>query len=121
MDSVVIVYEQEYVNGEAWHIVNAGDFWGYIRYDQVRMMTEEEVIMYLESFKTATPIPENSPTPAPVTNESLSSYGYVNTDKVNMRDSASTTGGRIRLLDKIVLLLVLESRLGLYLMSNQVV
>ena len=110
VDSVVIVYEQEYVNGEAWHIVNAGDFWGYIRYDQVRMMTEEEVIMYLESFKTATPIPENSPTPAPVTNESLSSYGYVNTDKVNMRDSASTTGGRIRLLDKYAFALVLGTQ-----------
>ena len=107
VDSVVIVYEQEYVNGEAWHIVNAGDFWGYIRYDQVRMMTEEEVIMYLESFKTATPIPESSPTPAPVTNESLSSYGYVNTDKVNMRDSASTNGGRIRLLDKYAFALVM--------------
>ena len=107
LDTVVMVYEQEYVDGQTWHMVNAGAYWGYIRGDQIRMMTDWEVTAYRESLRTPIPTPESSPTPVPVTENSLSSYGYVNKDKVNMRDKASQSGNRIRLLDQYAFALVL--------------
>ncbi len=111
-DSVVVVNGQEYTDGQVWDLVNQGSLWGYIRDDQLRMLSDEEVVNYLESLRTPTPVPEATPTAVPVTGNSLTSYGYVTTDKVNMRRGDSRSSESIRLLEKYAFALVLGTRVN---------
>ncbi len=104
---VVWVLAQEYVDGEAWQIVRFGQIYGYIRGDQLRMMSYEESIMYEETLRTPTPAPAATPTIAPITQESLSSYGYVTTNNVRLRDGAGTEHGYIRMMNQYAFALVL--------------
>ena len=104
---VVWVLTQEYVDGEAWQIVRFGQIYGYIRGDQLRMMTYEESIMYEETLRTPTPAPQATPTIAPITQESLSSYGYVTTNNVRLRSGAGTAHGYIRMMNQYAFALVL--------------
>ncbi len=104
--SVVMVHGQEYVGGTTWHVVQSGSFWGYIRGDQIRMLSDWEVTGYLESLKTPTPSPSVTQTPA-VSENNLSSYGYVDTNKVNLRAAPSKSSAKIRMLDEYAFALVL--------------
>ena len=106
-DTVVIVYGQEYAGGQTWDLVSYGSSWGYIRDDQVRMLNDLEVVGYLESLRTPTPLPQATPTAAPVTGSSLSSYGYVTVDRVNLRSEASKSSRSIRMLNQYAFALVL--------------
>ncbi len=105
-DTVVSVSGQEYTDGRAWDLVEYGSLWGYIRDDQMVMLEDNEVVAYLDSLRTPTPVPEAAPTPVPVTGSSLTSYGYVTTNKVNMRKAPARTAESIRLLEKYAFALV---------------
>ena len=106
-DEVVWVVAQEYTAGEQWQIVRYNQIYGYIRGDQLRMMSYEDSIMYEESLRTATPAPAPTPTVAPITQESLSSYGYVTTNNVRLRSGAGTNTDYIRMMNRYAFALVL--------------
>ncbi|MBQ1946159.1 MAG: SH3 domain-containing protein, partial [Clostridia bacterium] len=107
---VVWVLAQEYVEGEAWQIVRFGQIYGYIRGDQLRMMSYEESIIYEETLRTPTPAPVATPTIAPITQESLSSYGYVTTNNVRLRSGAGTGADYIRMMNQYAFALVLGTQ-----------
>ena len=103
---VVYVTGQEYLAGQAWHISQYLSQWGYIRADQLRMLTRAETDAYLKSLVTPTPTPA-AVTPPPVDVNSKSSYGYVATDSVNFRSAPG--GSKISTLNKYAFALVLGS------------
>ena len=113
--AVASVRGQVFAGGTTWHLVQYNGMWGYVRADQMRMMSEEEVQSYLQSLEKGTPLPTEVPyTPAPITQESLSSYGHVqsNSGKVNMRSEPSTEATRLKLLDNYAFALVMGSETG---------
>ena len=110
--AVAYVDQQIYAGGIAWHVVYYDGMWGYIRQDQLRMMSQEEVQSYQESLTAGTPTPtaEPAPTPVPVTENSLSSYGHVKSTsgRVNLRSEPTTKkSNAIRLLDNYAFALVM--------------
>ncbi len=108
--AVANVRGQQYAGNAAWHLVQYNGMWGYIRQDQLRMMSQEEVAAYEESLMGGTPTPSPAPTPEPLTQESLSSYGHVqsNSGRVNLRSEPTTKkDNAIRLLDNYAFALVL--------------
>lgn len=110
--AVADVRAQQYTESAAWHLVQYNGLWGYIRQDQLRMMSEEESAAYRESMAGGTPTPSPAPTPEPMTQTSLSSYGHVqsNSGKVNLRSEPTTTReNKIRMLDNYAFALVLGS------------
>ena len=106
--SVAYVFSQQYSDA-AWHLVQYNGMWGFIRQDQLRMMSPEEVAAYEESMIGGTPTPSPAPTPEPISQTSLSSYGYAlaNSGKVNLRSGPSVTSTALRMLDNYVFALVL--------------
>ena len=106
---VASVRGQQYEGGTAWHVVQYNGMWGFIREDQMRMLGEEETRAYVESLMQGTPTPSPAPTPEPISQNSLSSYGYVQSTsgRVNLRSAPSTDSNRIRLLDNYAFALVL--------------
>ena len=111
--SVAYVYAQQYADA-AWHLVQYNGMWGFIRQDQLRMMSPDEVRAYEESMIDSTPSPSPAPTPEPITQTSLSSYGHVQSSsgKVNLRSRPSVTSTPLRLLDNYVFALVLGTEAG---------
>ena len=104
-NKVVFVNAQTYTDGVAWHQVQYSRQTGYIRADMLRMMSENEVIEYLDQLN-ATPEPTAVITVQPYDPNSLSSYGYTTTT-VNFREKASKNSARIRQLKKFAFCLVL--------------
>ena len=106
--SVAYVYGQQYADA-AWHLVQYNGIWGFIRQDQLRMMTPDEVRAYEEAMIDSTPSPSPAPTPEPITQTSLSSYGHVlsSSGKVNLRSRPSVSSTPLRLLDNYAFALVL--------------
>ncbi len=111
-DTVVSVNGQEYTDGQVWDQVNQGSLWGYIRDDQLQMLTDSEVVIYLESLRTPTPLPEATPTAVAVNGSNLTSYGYVTSNKVNLRSGPSRSGESIRLLDKYAFAIVYRTEVN---------
>ncbi len=112
--AVAQVRGQQIAGNAAWHLVQYNGMWGYIRQDQLRMMSPEETRAYEESLTAGTPTPSAAPmpTPEPVTNDSLSSYGHVQSasGRVNLRSEPTTKNNNaIRLLDNYAFALVLGS------------
>ena len=105
-NTACFVVEQNYSGGEAWNAVQVADMYGYIRADQLRPMTSTEIEMYLSSLRTATPAIVIA-TPVPVTEESDSSYGYINTNLVRLRRTAGTNGDVMNYLDQYEFVLVM--------------
>ena len=71
-NAAVYVTDQYYENGTVWYKIQYEASWGYVRDDQLRMMTEQEVAAYLveqnktpEPTETPTPEPTATPTPEP--------------------------------------------------------
>ena len=95
-DTPVYVFDQETVDGEAWCEVQYGSTYGYIRRDMLRRMEDWEVTDYLESMSTPTP----TPAATVITGETESSYGYVSSDRVNLRKSATKSSESLRLMSK---------------------
>ena len=113
--AVASVRGQVFAGGTTWHLVQYNGMWGYVRADQMRMMTDDEVQSYLQSLEKGTPLPTEVPyTPAPITQESLSSYGHVqsNSGKVNLRNAPSTDATRLKLLDNYAFALVMGTETG---------
>ena len=104
-DVVVYVRDQDYQDGVAWHVVQYGTQWGYIRADMLRMMTAQEEQAYLDSL--ATPAPTLAITPPPYNPDGMSSYGYVSAGSVNFRKEASTSSSRIATLKQYAFCLIL--------------
>lgn len=106
--AVARVFAQQYTDA-AWHLVQYNGMWGFIRQDQLRMMSAEEVAAYEESMLGSTPSPSPAPTPEPITENSLSSYGHVQSlsGKVNLRSGPSKNSIALRLLDNYAFALVL--------------
>ena len=102
---VVYVNDQQYLDGEAWHIVQYAGQWGYIRADMLRLMNAEEEQNYLQSIATATPVPQD--TPQPYDPNALSSYGYVKAESVNFRTEPNMSSNRIRELKQYAFCLIL--------------
>ncbi|NLX83842.1 MAG: hypothetical protein GXZ04_08560, partial [Clostridiales bacterium] len=88
-------------------VVQYGTFMGYVRSDQLRMLTPTEQQNYLDSLRPPTPAPAF--TPEPVTLNSPSSYGYVTSDKVRLRAEASTSSRELKLMSKNAFALVYSS------------
>ncbi|MBR1585378.1 MAG: SH3 domain-containing protein [Clostridia bacterium] len=109
--AVASVQGQSFENGSVWHVVQYNGMWGFIRDDQLRILSEEESAAYEQSLldQMQTPEPIIEITPEPVTENSLSSYGHVtsNSGKVNLRSEPSTGSNRVRLLDNYAFALVL--------------
>ncbi len=106
-DSVVSVYSQQTLDGETWCLVQYGEYYGYVRRDMITQMNDWEIQGYLSSLKTPTPTPAPTPTAAPITGDSLSSYGYVSKNKVNLRKDASVNSTALRLMSQYDFALVL--------------
>ncbi len=104
-NQVVFVNAQSYVDGVAWHQIQYQNTWGYVRADMLRMMSQTEVLAYLNSLN-ATPEPTVLVTVQPYDTNSLSSYGYTTTT-VNFREAPSTASRRIQQLKKYANCLVL--------------
>lgn len=106
--AVARVIGQQYAD-TSWHIVQYNGMWGFIRQDQLRMMSAAEVAAYEESLVGGTPSPSPAPTPEPITQNSPSSYGHVlsNSGRVNLRSGPSTSSYALRLLDNYAFALVL--------------
>ena len=84
--------------------------WGFVRGDMLRMMSEYEVLAYLQEAQK-TPEPAATDTPAPFNADSLSCYGYVSADSVNFRKQASTQSERISRLKKYALCLIYDTQI----------
>lgn len=107
-DEVVYVSGQQYVDGVAWHLVQYGTQWIYVRADMLRMMSPQELEDYL-SYPEETPAPTLVVEPQPYDPAGMSSYGYVWDTSVNFRKSPSTSASRIRTLKQYAFCLVLGS------------
>lgn len=107
--AVASVRGQSYNGDTAWHMVQYQGMWGFIREDQLRLLSQQESIEYENSLQGGTPTPSPAPTPEPVTQDSLSSYGHVRSSsgKVNLRAQPSTEASRLRLLDNYAFALVM--------------
>ncbi len=106
---VVWVMSQEYVAGSScyWEVVQAGKVFGYVRSDQLRMMEPAEQAIYEQNLRTPVPTVEYLVTPVPVTQSSMSSYGYVTTNNVRLRSAAGTQSTQIRMMNQYAFALVL--------------
>ncbi len=109
VSTVVSVLGQEYRQQETWHVVQYAGRYGFIRADQLRMLSQAEEANYLESLRTPTPSPQPASTPAPLTGDSPSSYGYVNTDNVRLRKEPGTDKATLKMMNANAFALVLSS------------
>ena len=109
INKVVYVTGQKYDSETAWHVTQYDGKWGYVRGDMLRMMSEYEVLAYLQEIQK-TPEPAATDTPAPFNADSLSCYGYVSADSVNFRKQASTQSERISRLKKYALCLIYDTQ-----------
>lgn len=111
--TVTSVRGQTYAADTTWHMVQHNGMWGFIRQDQMRMLTQAETEAYEATLQGGTPTPSPAPTPAPVTQDSPSSYGHVQSSsgRVNLRSQPSTDATRIRLLDNYAFALVMGTEI----------
>ncbi len=105
-NTVVYVAGQVYNEDTGWHISSYGTLNGYVRYDQLRKLSDEEVQQYLASLTTPTPTP--AVTVKPYDPNATSSYGYVTKNAVNFRTSPN--GTVLKQLNQYAFALILESR-----------
>ena len=107
--TVVAIRGQEYTAGETWHLVQLGAGYGFVRADQLRLLSAAETAAYLESLRTPIPSPPAA-TLAPVTLDSPSSYGYVTADNVRLRKGPSTSTDSLKMMGKNAFALVYGSQ-----------
>ncbi len=107
VNTIVAVVGQEYSADATWHVVQYAAQYGFIRADQLRMLSAQESAAYLESLRA--PLVTPQATAAPLTQNTLSSYGYVNSDNVRLRRAPGITSAEIKMMDKNAFALVLSS------------
>jgi len=109
-DTVVYVAGQDYYEGETWHQTQYNKDAGYIRADQLRWLSREETLEYLNN-QQVTPQPTVTITPEPYNPNSPSAYGHT-TAKVNFRSSPKvTSSNRIRELNKYAFALIYDTEM----------
>ncbi|MBQ9301135.1 MAG: MucBP domain-containing protein, partial [Clostridia bacterium] len=110
---VVWVMSQEYVAGSPyyWEVVQFGKVYGYVRSDQLRMMEPAERALYEQSLRTPMPTVQYIVTVPPVSQSSMSSYGYVTTNNVRLRSGPGTASTQIRMMGQYAFALVLGSEM----------
>ena len=106
-DTTLLVHSQEYAGGVAWHLISNNGLYGFIRADQLRMLSAQESADYINSLRRTEPPVQR--TPEPITPNSLSSYGYINADKVRLRREASASSSILKMMDRNAFALVLDS------------
>ena len=108
---VLWVMSQEYVAGSSyyWEVVQYGKVYGYVRSDQLRMMEPAERALYEQSLRTPVPTVLYTVTVPPVSQSSMSSYGYVTTNNVRLRSGPGTANTQIRMMSQYAFALVLGS------------
>ena len=107
-DTVVYVVSQDYPEGIRWDAAYAKGEPGYIRHDQLRMLTRSEAEAYEASLQTVAPSP-TAFAPVTLSPNSPSSYGYVTNNDTNFRSGASTTAAKIRSLSRYTFAMILGS------------
>jgi type II secretory pathway pseudopilin PulG len=107
VSEIVEVLGQESDGDNIWHLTRYQNQYGFIRADQVRMLSPQEEADYLATQRT-TPAPVVTPT-SQLTSESLSSYGYVNTNNVRLRKEPTTKSAYLKMMGKNAFALVLGS------------
>ena len=107
VNTIVAVVGQEYSSDATWHVVQYAAQYGFIRADQLRMLSSQESAAYLESLRA--PLVTPQATAAPLTPNTLSSYGYVNSDNVRLRRTPGITSAEIKMMDRNAFALVLSS------------
>ncbi|HHU02992.1 MAG TPA: hypothetical protein GXZ91_07700 [Christensenellaceae bacterium] len=107
-NEIVQVYGQDMTGGNIWHISRYKENYGFIRNDQLRLLNSEEEKDYIASLRATLP-PAATPNIGPSAS-SLSSYGYVNADKVRLRKDASLDSAHIKMMDKNAFALVIGSK-----------
>ncbi|MCL2812311.1 MAG: SH3 domain-containing protein, partial [Clostridia bacterium] len=108
---IVYVFTQVYDDeGRPWHLIQYNNRYGYILAATTRFLTGAEQQAHINSM--ATPAPTPVFTPQPVTPSTLSSYGTIKSNNVNLRASASTTSNRLRSLNSGALVLILGTSTG---------
>ncbi|MCL2544582.1 MAG: SH3 domain-containing protein, partial [Clostridia bacterium] len=110
-NDVVYVFTQVYDDeGRPWHLIQYNNRYGYILAATARFMTGAEEREHISKMSTPAPTPVY--TPQPVTPSTLSSYGTIKTNAVNLRSSASTSATRLRSLNAGALVLILGTSTG---------
>lgn len=122
--AVAHVTGQMYDGNTGWHRVQYNGDWGFIRLDQLRILSREEEEAFLRAQEYTAPVPSQAPTYAPITAESLSALGHVNSSsgRVNLREKPTTASNSLRLLSNYALATVLgsvEAEDGLWYLVNQ--
>jgi hypothetical protein len=102
---VVYVSWQVFYKGYGWYMSNYNGLSGYIRQEQLRAMTLQEVSAYLSQQTLPSPMPRQ--TAAPYDPYARSNYGYVTSDSVDFRQTPG--GTRIGVLNQYAFALVLGS------------
>ena len=109
LDTVVYVSSQSAgTDNRIWHRASYNNQWGYIRSDQLRKLTEQEVTEYIQNGGQS---PSETDPGSQTNPNGASSYGYVTTDNVNFRSSPSATSSTvIRKINRYGMALVLGTR-----------
>lgn len=97
----------EYNEGYAWFVAQYNNKIGYIRSDQLRMLSQQEAANYLKNITQPQP---SATIQAGFDGNALSSYGYVNAGDVNFRSQASVKSAAIGKIKRYGLGLIKETK-----------
>jgi hypothetical protein len=106
-DTVVYVIGQEYPDGIRWDAAYYKNDPGYVRHDQLRMLTRDEALADEQAQNTVAPPPTYSP--LPLDPNSTSAYGYVTANSTNFRSKPATNAAIIRSVNKYTFAMILGS------------
>lgn len=96
----------EYNEDKAWYVAQYNGKLGYVRSDQVRMLSQSEVSNFLKNNSAVQPIETQAPQYNP---NGLSSYGYVTSGDVNFRSATTKQSRAIGKIKRYGMGLILET------------
>lgn len=96
----------EYNEGRAWYVAQYNNKLGYVRSDQVRMLSQSETENFLKNNNAVQAVETNAPQFNP---NGLSSYGYVTSGNVNFRTKPNKQARIIQKINRYGMGLILET------------